>query len=109
MREGSADAAAVEVDDGITLQPREDDALIESIGALRVEQARLPQQIEGIALFRKMTAQTSAGGKPDLEFLDQYRIVQTTLVEISQRLGVNVELPSIESSRLFKHQSRAAL
>ena len=108
MRESGADAAPVEVDDGITLTQRKDDALIESIGAMCVEQARLSQQIEGITLFRKMTAQTSARGEPDLEFLDQYRIVQTTLVEISQCLGVTIELLSIESSGLFKHRSRGA-
>ena len=39
MSEGGADAAAVEVDDVLALAQREDDALIESIGALRVDQA----------------------------------------------------------------------
>jgi hypothetical protein len=48
------------------LAQREDDALVESIGALRVEQAGLSQQIEGIALCREMTAQTSAGSVTDL-------------------------------------------
>ena len=41
MGEGSADAAAVEVDDVFALVQGEDDALIESIGALRVDQAEL--------------------------------------------------------------------
>ena len=41
MGKGGADAAAVEVDDVFALAQREDDALIESIGALRVEQAEL--------------------------------------------------------------------
>ena len=66
MSEGGADAAAVEVDDVFALAQREDDALIESVGAVHVEQARLPQQIEGIALCREMTAQTSAGSVADL-------------------------------------------
>ena len=39
MGEGRADAAAVEVDDVFALAQREDDALIESIRALRVDQA----------------------------------------------------------------------
>jgi hypothetical protein len=34
----------------------EDDALVESIRALRVEQAKLPQKIEGITLSREVTA-----------------------------------------------------
>ena len=38
MGEGGADAAAVEVDDVLALTQREDDALIESIGALCVDQ-----------------------------------------------------------------------
>ena len=41
MCECSADAAAVEVDDVFALTQREDDALIESVGAVHVEQARL--------------------------------------------------------------------
>jgi hypothetical protein len=71
MCEGGADAAAVEVDDVFALAQREDDALIESVGTVHVEQADLPQQIEGITLCREMTAQTSAGSVTDLEFLDQ--------------------------------------
>ena len=39
MCEGSADAAAVEVDDLFALTQREDDALIESVRAVHVEQA----------------------------------------------------------------------
>jgi hypothetical protein len=66
----------------------------------------LPQKIEGIALCREMTAQTSAGDVPDLEFLDRYRIVQGTLVEIAQCLVVTIELPPIESSGMFEHCGR---
>ena len=39
MCEGSADAATVEVDDLFALTQREDDALIESVGTVHVEQA----------------------------------------------------------------------
>ena len=106
MREGGADAAAVEVDDVFALTQREDDALIESVGAVRVEQADLPQQIEGITLCREMTAQTPAGGITDLEFSDQGRIVQSAPVEIAQCLGVVIELLLIESGSLLKHGGR---
>ena len=41
MSKGGADAAAVEVDDLLALAQRKDDALIESICALSVDQARL--------------------------------------------------------------------
>ena len=41
MGEGGADAAAVEVDDVLVLIQGEDDALVESISALRVDQAGL--------------------------------------------------------------------
>jgi hypothetical protein len=63
----------------------------------------LPQQIEGITLRREMTAQTSARGITDLEFLDQDRIFETTLVEIAQCLGVVIELLAIKSRGLYKH------
>ena len=69
MSEGGADAAAVEVHDGFALTQREDNALVESIGALRVEQTRPSQQIEGVTPCRKVTARTSAGGVPDLVVL----------------------------------------
>ncbi len=56
MSEGVADTAAIEVGDVFAMAQRKDDALIESIRALRVEQAKLPQEIEGIALSREVTA-----------------------------------------------------
>ena len=56
MGEGG-DTAAVQVDDASALAAREDDALVESVAALWVEQAEAPQEIEGIALRREMTAQ----------------------------------------------------
>ena len=100
MGEGGADAAAVEVDDVFALAQREDDALIESVGAVRVEQADLPQQIEGITLCREMTAQTSAGSVTDLEFADQGGIMHSALVEIAECFGVVIELLLIESGSL---------
>ena len=43
MCEDDADTAAVKVDDAFAFAQREDDALVESITALRVEQAQLSQ------------------------------------------------------------------
>src|ERR1035437_6539983 len=54
-----------------------------------------------------MTAQTSAGRVTDLEFPDQDRILETTLVEISQCLEVVIELLPIESDSLLKYRCRA--
>ena len=48
--------------------------------ALGVDQAGVPQQIEGIALGEEMTPQVSAGGITDLQFLDQGGIVQSSLL-----------------------------
>lgn len=48
MGEGGADAAAVQVDDAAVLAAREDDALIEGVVALRIDEAGAPQQIEGV-------------------------------------------------------------
>ena len=70
MGEGSADAAAVEVDDVFSLKQRENDALVKSVGSVYVQQAGLSQQIEGITLCREMTTQISAGGVSDIESLD---------------------------------------
>src|SRR5271165_5374058 len=106
MREGSADVAAVEVDDVFALAQREDNALIESVRSVHVEQANLPQQIIAIALCREMTAQTSAGGVTDIEFPDQGAIMQPALVEIAHRFGVLIQLLPIESSSLLKHRDR---
>ena len=68
MGEGRADAAAVEVDDALTLTQREDDALIKSIRALCVDKAGCPQKFEGITLRGEMTAQISAGRIADAQF-----------------------------------------
>src|ERR1700691_384166 len=107
MSEGGADAAAIEVHDGFALTQREDNALVESIGALRVEQARLSQQIKRITLCRKVTSQTSAGGVPDLEFSDQGAILQSAPVEITKCLRVVIELLPIENSSLLKQRDSA--
>ena len=109
MREGGAGAAAVEIDDMFLLAQREDDTPIESIRPLQVEQADLPQQIEGITLTREMTTQASAGGTTDLEFLDQAGIMQSAPVEIVHRFGVVIELLLIEHGSLLKHVGRVGL
>src|ERR1035438_742748 len=100
MGEGGADAAAVEVDHVAALSEREDDALIEGVGTVRVEQAGLPQQIKGVALCHEIAAQPPAGCIADLEFLDQGRIFESALVEIPPRFGIEIELPLIESGGL---------
>jgi len=107
MRKGGADAATVEVDDVFALAQRKNYALVKSVGSVYVQQAGLPKQIEGKTLCREMTAQTSAGGVPDLKFLDQDRILETTLFEIAQRLEVVIGLLPIESDSLLKYRSRA--
>ena len=61
MSEGGSDTAAVEVNDASALAAREDDAPVEGVAALRVEQTETPQEIERIALRREMTAQARAG------------------------------------------------
>jgi hypothetical protein len=56
MGEGVADTAAIEIDDVFAMAQGKDDALVKSIRALRVEQAKLPQEIEGIAMSGEVTA-----------------------------------------------------
>ena len=109
MSEGSANAAAVEVDDLFAFSQRKDNALIEGIGAVHVEQTGLPQQIEGITLCSEMTAENPAGCVTDLQFLDQGGIMQSALVELEHRFGVVIELLLIESRSLFEHVDGAGL
>src|SRR5580692_11983457 len=70
MGEGGSDTAAVEVDDASALAAREDDAPVEGVAALWVEQAETLQEIARIALSREMSAQAPAGGITDSQFFD---------------------------------------
>ena len=107
MGEGGTDAAAVEVDDVFAFSQGEDDALIESVGAVVVEQSGLPQQVKGITPCRQMTAQTSSGGVTDLQFPNQDGVVHPALVEIAHRFGVVIELLLIERGSQLQHLGRA--
>src|ERR1039458_9017908 len=109
MSEGSANAAAVEVGNLFAFSQREDDALIESVGAVHVEQSGLPQQTEGITLCGEMMAENPAGGVTDLKVPDQGGIMQPALVEIEHRFGVLIELLLIESRSLLEHVGGAGL
>ncbi len=106
MRKGGADAAAVAVNDVFVVAQWKDDALIESIGTLRVEQADMPQQIEGVTLCRKIMAQTPARGIADFEFLDECEIVQSALVEVAHCFRVTIHLLLIEGGSQFEHCGR---
>jgi hypothetical protein len=106
MGEGGAQTAAVEIDNASVLAAGEDDAPVESVAALRVEQADTPQEIARITLSREMTAQAPAGGVADPQFLDQSGIVQSALVEVAQRLGIVIELLLIKSGSLLEHGGR---
>ena len=88
------------------LAAREDDAPVEGVAALRVEQAETPQEIERIALSREMTAQARAWGVADPQFFDRGGVVQSALPKIAQCLGVAIELLLIESGGLFEHGGR---
>jgi len=108
MGEGGSDAAAVEVDDASALAAREDDAPVEGVAALWVEQAETLQEIARIALSREMSAQAPAGGITDPQFFDQDGIAQSSLLEIAQCLGVAIELLLIESGGLLQHGGRVS-
>jgi putative ABC transport system permease protein len=103
MGEGGADAAAVEVDDVLVLIQGEDDALVESISSLRVDQADCSQQCDGMALRGEMPAQVPAWRITDAEFSDQSRIINPAPVEITRRIGIVIELLLIKSRGLSKH------
>lgn len=82
MGEGRAPATAVEVDDVSLVAAGKNQAVIEGIAALRVEEADAPQQLKRVALGQQMTPQVSAGGIADPEFLDQAGIKQSALLKI---------------------------
>jgi len=106
MGEGGSDTAAVKVDDASALAAREDDAPVEGVAALWVEQAETLQEIARITLRREMTAQARAEGVADAQFFDRSGIVQSALFQIVQRLGVAIELLLIKSGGLLEHISR---
>ena len=106
MGEGGSDTATVKVDDASALAAREDDTPVESVATLWVEQAETLQEIEGITLRREMTAQASTRGITDPQFFAQGRIAQSSLLKITQCLGVAIELLFIESGGLLEHGGR---
>ena len=106
MSEGGTETAAVEVDQATVLATGENDAPIEGVASLRVEQADTPQEIERIAVLREMTAQAPARSVADAQFLDQSRIAHSALLKITQRFGVGIELLLIERGSLLEHSGR---
>src|SRR6266853_879358 len=80
MGEGDAGTAAVEVNDTSASAAREDDAPVESVAALWVEQAETLQEIARITLSGEMPAQAPTRGITDAQFFDQGKIVQSSLL-----------------------------
>src|SRR5437016_14605346 len=106
MGEGDAGTAAVEINDTSASAAREDDAPVESVAALWVEQAETLQEIARIALSGEMPAQAPTRGITDAQFFDQGEIVQSALLQIVQRLWGTIQLLLIEGSALLEHISR---
>ncbi len=106
MDEGAAGATAVQVNDASSPAAGEDDALIEGVVALRVDEAGAPQQIEGIALGYEVTSQAPPWGITDLQFPDQSGVAQSALFQVAPCLRVAIELPLIESASLPQHSGR---
>ena len=100
MREGIANAAAIQVDDVILLTTREDHAAAKSIGALRTNQARFEQTFQGVAEGLQVRAQVAAAGIADAEFLDDPGIVHPALREILDAFRITVQFELIEGGRM---------
>ena len=105
-RGGSDDTTTVEVDEASVLAAGEDDAPIEGVAALRVDEAETPLEIERITLSGEMTPQAPAGRIADLQFLDESRVVHSAPCKIPQCLRVALELLLIESRSLLQHCGR---
>src|SRR5260370_23427519 len=108
MGEGDAGTAAVEVSDTPASAAREDDAPVESVAALWVEQAETLQEIARITLSGEMPAQAPTRGITDAQFFDQGKIAQSSLLKIAQCLEVAIELLLIESGCLLEHGDRVS-
>ena len=106
MSDGCSDAAAVEVNHASTLTAGEDDAPVEGIVALPVEQTEMLQEIGRIALSGEIPAQASTGGVADAHFFDQHGIMQSALLQIAPRLGVAIALLLIKSGGFLEHSGR---
>ncbi len=108
MGEGDAGTAAVEVNDTSASAAREDDAPVESVAAVWVEQAETLQEIARITLSGEMPAQAPTRGITDAQFFDQGKIAQSSLLKIVQCLEVAIELLLIESGCLLEHGDRVS-
>src|SRR5258708_7333285 len=100
MREGIANAAAIQVDDVILLAAGENHAVAQSIGALRANQARFEQPFQGVGEGLQVRAQVAAAGIADAEFLDDPRIVHSALSEILNAFRITVQFKLIEGGRM---------
>ena len=90
MREGIANTAALQVDDGMLLAARENHAVAKSIEARRTNQAGFEQPFQGIAEGLQVKAQVAATGIADAEFLNEPGIVHSPLREIRNALRITV-------------------
>ena len=69
---------------------------------MAVDQPGVEQQIDWIAPASEVAPQVSARRIPDAEFFDDGGIVQSTILQISGRFRMAVELKLIEGERLFQ-------
>src|ERR1700723_140063 len=106
MGKGSAEAAAVEVDDVFAATQRKDDTLIENIAVLRADEINLAQQCDGVTTLHQILTQVPARGIADAELFDQSRIVDSAFAQIAECLGIAIKLLLIESSSLLEHCGR---
>jgi hypothetical protein len=97
MREGIANAAAIQVDDVILLTAGEDNAAAKSIGALRSNQARIEQTFQGVAEGLQVRAQVAAAGIANTEFLDEPGIMHTAPGQIIHAFAMAMQLELVEA------------
>jgi hypothetical protein len=69
-----------------------DDTSAKGIPALMVDQPGAQQQIRGVAEIGQMTPQIAARSITEAKFLHQVRILQTSILQIHDRLRTAVEL-----------------
>jgi hypothetical protein len=97
MREGIANATAIQVNDVILLTAGEDHAPAKSIGALGSNQARFDQTFQGIAEGLQVRAQVAAAGIANSEFLDEPGIMHTALGQVIHAFAMTMQLELVEA------------
>src|SRR5215469_5906389 len=101
MRKSRTDTTTIQVDLAL-FATREDHPTAEGIVALLVDQARVEDPVEAVALSGEMTMEVAARRIADAQFFDDGGMTESTLLQILYGFGMSVQLQPIEDGRGFQ-------